>query len=210
MIEKKHKELRWGSGSRSETSDARERLIQAAQKCYREKGIKQTTINDIAAAAKITRRTVYRHFSSHDEILLAVFERVVDSFWEDLYRDITLQGDFGDSLPEALLYSINYAKTTERHGYMFANDAQAITNDIYISNFAFIEASQKGLQQIYALKLSQGLAASDLNIQMIAEWFNRLILSFLSTPSQIYQDDKQLLALFKNMLSPINCQTPPP
>lgn len=204
MLKKNLSPTSKGSDSRAESSDARGRLIVAAQTCYEKKGIKQTTINDIALTAKITRRTVYRYFSSHDEILLAVFERVVDTFWQDLFNDLDLTGDFGDCLASALLYSINYAKTTKRHGYMFSNDAQAITNNIYISNYYFIEASYKGLTQIHQQKLRQGLAKEDMDLKMLAEWFNRLILSFLSTPSQVYQTDQQLLELFKSMLSPIN------
>lgn len=196
-------QLRWGQGTREAAMDARERLIISAQNCYAQKGIKQTTIAHIAADAQITRRTVYRHFSSHEEILLAVFERVVDIFWQDLQQNLTLQGDFGDCLVEALIYSINYAKTTGRHGYMFANEGQAITNDLYIRHKRFIDASEKGLNTVYQKKLSQGLADEGLNLQMLAEWFNRLILSFLSTPSQLYQTDEDLRQLFRLMLAPV-------
>lgn len=190
--------------TRSESlGGARERLIAAAQACYAKNGIKQTTINDIAEHASVTRRTVYRYFSSHDEILVAVFERIVDTFWQDLYQDLSLEGHFSDCLAQALLYSINYAKTTERHGYMFANDAQAITNEVYINNHQFIAASQEGLNKIYQHRLADNQAKADINMAMLAEWFNRLILSFLSTPSQTYQSDDELLTLFKHMLGPI-------
>ena len=145
-------QLRWGQGTREAAMDARERLIISAQNCYAQKGIKQTTIAHIAADAQITRRTVYRHFSSHEEILLAVFERVVDIFWQDLQQNLTLQGDFGDCLVEALIYSINYAKTTGRHGYMFANEGQAITNDLYIRHKRFIDASEKGAPKLLAIE----------------------------------------------------------
>lgn len=189
---------------RAESSDVKQRLILAAQTCYEKNGIKRTTINDIAKTASITRRTVYRYFSSHDDILLAVFERIVDTFWQDLFNDLAFEGDFGECIATALLYSINYAKTTKRHGYMFSNDAQAITNNIYISNYYFIEASYKGLTSIHQEKVSQGLAKEDIDLQMLAEWFNRLILSFVSTPSKVYQSDQELLTLFRSMLTPIN------
>lgn len=195
--------LRWGQGTREAALDARERLIVSAQNCYVKNGIKQTTIADIAADAKITRRTVYRHFSSHEEILLAVFEKVVDIFWQDLQANLELQGDFGDCLVEALIFSIQYAKKTGRDGYMFANEGQAITNDLYIRHQRFIDASENGLKAIYEKKLIQGLAHKGVNLQMLAEWFNRLILSFLSTPSQLYQSDEDLRALFKAMLAPV-------
>ncbi|NRB37537.1 MAG: TetR/AcrR family transcriptional regulator [Pseudomonadales bacterium] len=203
MAESTSLPLLWDNSRKTETSAAQQRIIWAAQTCYAEKGIKQTTINDIANEANITRRTVYRHFSSHDEILLVVFERVVETFWQDLYRDLNLHGDFGECLAQALLYSINYAKTAERHGYMFSNDGQAITNNIYISNTYFIEASHRGLNGIYQKKKAEGLASSNLNIEMLAEWFNRLILSFLSTPSQVFQSDEDLLRLFRHMLAPV-------
>lgn len=196
------KDQRWGVGTRTVESDARSRLIEAAQVCYVAKGLQQTTIADIASEAKVTRRTVYRYFASHNDILLAVFERVVDEYWQYLLQELSYQGSFGDVVVEALLYSIRYAKNAPRHHYLFSTDAQAITNKAYIGHLPFTEATAAGLEQIYRLKLKQGLAKEGLQMLLLAEWYNRIILSFLSSPSPLIKDDAQLEQMFRLLLIP--------
>lgn len=150
----------------------------------------------------MTRRTVYRYFATHHDMLLAVFEQVVDDYWQDLHRDLSYQGSFGDCVVEALLYSINYARHAPRHQYLFSAEAQAITNAAYISHIPFTEASAAGLQHIYHFKLKQGQARADLDMLMLAEWYNRIILSVLSSPSPLYQDSQQLTQFLAVLLVP--------
>lgn len=47
----------------------RERVLDAAYLLFRSKGYTRVSIDDIAAAAAITKRTLYRHFDSKDVIL---------------------------------------------------------------------------------------------------------------------------------------------
>lgn len=196
------KDQRWGVGTRAEESDARSRLIDAAHNCYVAKGIAQTTIADIAAEAHITRRTVYRYFATHNDILLAVLERAMDEYWQEMLKALSFQGSFADVVVEALLYSIRYAQNAPRHHYLFGADAQAHTNRTYINHLSFSETSAAGLQFIYSVKLKQGEAKEGVDLAMLAEWYNRIILSFLNSPSPVYQDEAQLKAMFEFLLLP--------
>jgi AcrR family transcriptional regulator len=179
----------------------KQRILAAAQYCYERDGIKKTNINDIAKQAKITRRTVYRYFSSHDEIILEVFEHVIDGFWQSLSDSVITTQSFGETIVDALLFSIQYANNTERNAFMFAPEVQAITNRAFL-NPRFTQATYEGLDKIYRLKLEQNLAKQGLDLLMLAEWFNRLVLSFLNTPSEHFTNEKKLRALFQAMLAP--------
>ena len=66
---------RWGSGARVDNVDkGRKRLLRAAITCFVSKGIQATTIEDIANAANVTRRTVYRYYSGKGELVDAVID----------------------------------------------------------------------------------------------------------------------------------------
>ncbi len=66
---------RWGSGARLDNPDkGKEMLLRAALNCLINKGLKDTTVEDVAAAANVTRRTVYRYYSGKDEIISAVLD----------------------------------------------------------------------------------------------------------------------------------------
>lgn len=71
----------------------RKRILDAAYVAFRRRGYARIGVDDIAAAAKVTKRTLYYHFDSKDALLAAVFERqhelaiqTWDSFAADLAR----------------------------------------------------------------------------------------------------------------------------
>jgi AcrR family transcriptional regulator len=52
----------------------RERILEAAYKQFRRLGFTRVGVDEIAGAAKITKRTLYYHFRSKDDLLAAVLE----------------------------------------------------------------------------------------------------------------------------------------
>jgi AcrR family transcriptional regulator len=52
----------------------RERILEAAYKQFRRFGFTRVGVDEIAGAAKITKRTLYYHFRSKDDLLAAVLE----------------------------------------------------------------------------------------------------------------------------------------
>ncbi len=56
----------------------RERLYKAMVECVDEHGYVATTISELCARARISRRSFYEHFSNKDECLLATYDTVVE------------------------------------------------------------------------------------------------------------------------------------
>jgi AcrR family transcriptional regulator len=56
----------------------REQIIEAATRLFHLQGFHATSMDEIGLAAGITGPGLYRHFSSKDDILLAVFDRIWD------------------------------------------------------------------------------------------------------------------------------------
>lgn len=66
---------RWGSGARVDSvTTGKKKLLKAAITCFVSKGIQSTTIEDIANAANVTRRTVYRYYNGKNELVAAVID----------------------------------------------------------------------------------------------------------------------------------------
>lgn len=65
-------------------------ILQAARDLIEERGGRDFSVDDLAARADIARRTVFNHFSSLDEVLLAVCEEVlsviIDRFLADMAK----------------------------------------------------------------------------------------------------------------------------
>ncbi|MDF2823294.1 MAG: TetR family transcriptional regulator, partial [Mycobacterium sp.] len=63
------------------TRTVRDRLIDAAEACLRRKGIRATTVSQVAEAAGVSRGWLYRHFPDKATLLGAAIVRLNDEFW---------------------------------------------------------------------------------------------------------------------------------
>jgi AcrR family transcriptional regulator len=52
----------------------RKRILEAAYRLFRRRGYARVSMDEIAAAAAVTKRTVYQHFRSKDDLLALVLE----------------------------------------------------------------------------------------------------------------------------------------
>src|SRR3954453_20547743 len=74
-----------GAVSRWEPN-ARGRLEQAALELFGERGFEQTTVEDIAERAGLTKRTFFRHFSDKREVLFGGADEFKELFMKGLAR----------------------------------------------------------------------------------------------------------------------------
>src|SRR6516225_11838892 len=70
---------RLGSGLQrsqtSGTSDARERLVSAAYELFSQRGVQAVGIDAVISRSGVARQTLYRHFASKQDLVLAFLER---------------------------------------------------------------------------------------------------------------------------------------
>jgi AcrR family transcriptional regulator len=57
-----------------DAAQTRRRILDAAYRQFRRKGFTRVSMDEIAAAVRVTKRTLYYHFKSKDDLLAAVFE----------------------------------------------------------------------------------------------------------------------------------------
>src|SRR6476659_3155944 len=63
--------------TKEEAQETRARLLDAAEQVFHEKGVAHASLEDIAAAAEVTRGAVYWHFKDKAELFDAMMQRVV-------------------------------------------------------------------------------------------------------------------------------------
>jgi AcrR family transcriptional regulator len=61
--------------SRATTSDARDRILDAADRLFYEHGVRAVGIDRVIAEADVAKATLYAHFPSKDDLILAVLRR---------------------------------------------------------------------------------------------------------------------------------------
>ncbi|WP_022881931.1 TetR/AcrR family transcriptional regulator [Gryllotalpicola ginsengisoli] len=62
-------ELEKGPQGRRRGRGARERILTASQKLFRDQGINGTGMDQLCAAAEVSKRTLYQHFAGKDDLI---------------------------------------------------------------------------------------------------------------------------------------------
>ncbi len=94
-------------------AERRELIIESAARLFGERGYAGTTLDEIAAASKVTKPILYRHFASKKALYLALLERHRDDlprFFERVPADLPFEGRV-----EAILET--WFAYVEEHGY---------------------------------------------------------------------------------------------
>jgi AcrR family transcriptional regulator len=195
--------VRWGLDARSESLGANERLLDAALRCYEKLGVQKTTVEDIAQEAQITRRTVYRYFKGHKSILYAVVDREMLKSWDLMLRDLSHIDDFLEFLIESFFYIKRYAAEAKTTPVLFSRELMPLVYDVHLSRPELLETVSNLLRPAYQRAVARGNTRANIDLFMVAEWFTRIQLSYLSTPSPLYKTDEQMRKVLSQMMGPV-------
>lgn len=163
----------------------RDRLIDAAEECMRAKGIRATTVSEVAEAAGVSRGWLYRHFPDKVTLLGAAIVRLNNAYWTDAH---------------AMLESIegldNQIVAGIQHGRTAYDDPGALLMKLRVEEpdefAACAGAGVQGLVPDLAEFWSRYLVAArdngeihpDTDVDDAAEWIARVILSLATMPGQ--------------------------
>jgi AcrR family transcriptional regulator len=74
----------------------KERILEASLRLFSEKGIRETTIKDIAKEVGITEGAIYRHFATKEDIVKELFKSYSEKFYNKLTQAVRSKGSYTD------------------------------------------------------------------------------------------------------------------
>jgi AcrR family transcriptional regulator len=188
------KNKRWGNGARVDDLDTGKKiLLKSAVDCFTTKGLKATTIEDIATVANVTRRTVYRYFNGKSDIIIALIEISRKHMFNKI-RDIAIQHehDFPLMLEECIWFAASYnpPQAGKIDLVSGANAAEALPHiDTKESDDLWRDLLKAPLDA-YNLQHNRTINVDDL-ITMVG----RLVVSYRQLPASKEQFKASMLAL---------------
>lgn len=185
--------------SSTATKNVRDRLIDAAEVCMRAKGIRSTTVSEVAEVAGVSRGWLYRHFPDKVSLLGAAIVRLNDAYWseahamlervEGLDRQIVagiLHGRSAYDDPGALLMKLRLAEPEEFAACAGAG-VQGLVPDLADFWSRYLIAAR-----------DSGEIHADTDIAEASEWLARVVLSLATVPGETL-DPSDADALLKHL-----------
>jgi AcrR family transcriptional regulator len=195
--------LRWGDEAPADTNAARERLLDAAETCIDRFGLAKTTVEDIAAAAKVSRATIYRYFDNRDELVLAVVLRSLDRSGggdlDDWFADADTPAEFGEALVNAMVALLDRLRHDPKLEVLLNRDTRGVSASITGASEALFTIVLDDWRPRMTSAQRAGLVRADLDVDELSEWVLRGVLSLLTVEGPRHhsmQDERRLLATF--------------
>ncbi|MCV7110924.1 TetR/AcrR family transcriptional regulator [Mycolicibacterium setense] len=161
----------------------RDRLLDAAEECLRTKGIRATTVSEVAEAAGVSRGWLYRHFPDKVTLLGAVIVRLNDTFWSEAHAmleqieglDHQLVAGIANGLrayddPGAVLMKLRNDEPEEFAACAGAG-VQGLVPDLAEFWSRYIVAAR-----------DRGEIRTDIDIAEASEWIARVVISLATVP----------------------------
>src|ERR1700712_3402806 len=149
------------SGTLPDTLRPRERILLAARDLFHRHGIRGVGVETIAEAAHTNKMTLYRHFDSKDDLIVAYLQGVaieVDEMWRDFERDHP--GDMQAQL-KAWLVCAEDCVTSDERGCELANAAIELTADNHPGRRIIEELKTNHRNRLASLCRRAGISQSE-------------------------------------------------
>ncbi len=191
--------------SSTAAKNVRDRLIDAAEVCMRAKGIRSTTVSEVAEVAGVSRGWLYRHFPDKVSLLGAAIVRINEAYWseahalleqvEGLDRQIAngvLHGRSAYDEPGALLMKLRMEEPEEFAACAGAG-VQGLVPDVAEFWRRYLVAAR-----------DRGDIHPDIDIAEASEWVARVIISLATVPGDTLDasDPAQVLTHVRRYVMP--------
>lgn len=182
---------------------ARDRILDAAEACLREAGIRRTTVAAVAERAGLSRAYLYRFFPGKHTLLSAALIRRDEAFWQEAHARISAADDVTGMVAEAVLLSRRAPL-----GPLALELAEAEPAAYAEVMGTHVHELVPGLMDFWVGLLvaarARGLVRADLDVEAGAEWVIRVLASLVSVPGRTVDadDPASLRRCLSEFLSP--------
>jgi AcrR family transcriptional regulator len=101
----------WGGTPPADDAEARSRIVEAAVHSIERRGPRNTTLSDVAGDLGVTRPTIYRHFATSNELLVAASEKTLGGWTARIGALVGGITDPTELLVEGIAYVVEWLPT---------------------------------------------------------------------------------------------------
>lgn len=181
-------------------------ILQAAKHCYLHFGVEKTGMQDIAKQAKLARSTVYRYYPTADDLLLALISTEMQAMNRELSKKLARFERPEDVIVEGVVIALKAIPQHPLLSQVFAGDSSSALRQKVWNSPTIVALGTDLMATVMQASLEQGHLQQAVRSEVLIEWVYRILLSFLSLPSNWVKTDKQLRATLHALLIPVLLQ----
>ncbi|KAA0234023.1 MAG: hypothetical protein JJLCMIEE_00891 [Acidimicrobiales bacterium] len=201
--------LRWGEDVPADTAAARQRLIEAAGACIDRFGLAKSTLEDVAAEASVSRQTVYRYFSSRDELfleaLLVELQRAAPPEISDgeVTGSIRTPEDAVAALVEVEVRILSAIRGNPKLAALLDNEGDSVRATLSGASQLLFRYHENELRPWLEMGQQAGFLNTELEPGEMAEWLLRMTLSLMTVEGPHRRGAEQLREYLRTYLTPV-------
>ena len=131
----------------------RDELLELAAAMFAERGLRATTVRDIADSAGILSGSLYHHFASKDDIVDAVLSTFLTDLRKRYDEVLGSGGDPAERLRGLVIASLETVAEHPRATEIYQNDAHRLAAD---NGYPYVEESAKAVRAAWVGLLEEG------------------------------------------------------
>lgn len=168
----------------------RDRLIDAAEQCLIAKGIRATTVCEVAEVAGVSRGWLYRHFPDKADLLGAAIVRLHSAFWTEAGARL----DAVTGLDRQIVAGVALAHTTsEAPGALVLKlrqeEPEAFAACVGLGVRGLIPEIAEFWEPYLQAAIDRGEIHPDTDCAEAAEWIARITTSLATVPSERFDPE---------------------
>ena len=185
-------------------STVHHRVLDAAEECLRRFGATDTTMEDIAETAGMSRATLYRYFDGRDSVLLGVAGRDIDRYLSRLGARLDGITEAEDAVLEFCTRVIRAARRDETLALLFGQNVAQGRGAPPSGAFDMLFARSVAFLSPYLEEWQRtGAVRPELDPRDAAEWTLRVVASLIMIPGVARREGAALDAYLRSFLLPV-------
>lgn len=154
-----------------DTDDITTRIVEAAATVFRQHGIAQTRMGDIADRSGVQRPNLYRYFSSKEDLLREVLVRETNRMHAQRLKSLALVGPVGPLLVDSLVRGQQMSREDEIMRFAVSTENLDLTAGLVHTDRALFTVEREYWEPLITHGRARGEIRPDLGTDEIVRWF---------------------------------------
>ena len=185
--------------------ETRERILDAAYELFCTRGLRHSSMDEIARRAKAARITVYRKFETKDALVDEVMLREFQRYFERFAAEVRGCQTVAERVEMAFVSSLRTFGENPLLVNLLDNDRDSVVGSLIGQDGQMIATVRRFVAGRLATEQAAGQLHADLDVDLLAEMFVRICASYLTIPTDLVDlaDDDALRGIARQFLAPM-------